>query len=223
MWPVPGAGLPNGAPTPLCPPCPRVKPVVILSQRDLLEVEVQAVASGRLQQPVARQVVAVVPGEAGRYDASHRGVPDHPAARRCGRGAISGQPCLTLPCPPVPALTEAEGLAGAPEGTGGVAADKPTGALQLVASGAAEPGVPAGVQAADRHLPKRRPCREGAAQQVGWGQVAAVSFGADRPLGDPSPPLTQPPRSAWVLQGWVTRCLRLPVMMLNEPVIAHTD
>lgn len=76
--------------------------------------------------------------------------------------------------PVLPVLTETEGLAGAPEGAGGVAADEPAGALQLVARGAAETGVPTRVQAGDRHLPESRPCREGAAQQVGWGQVVLL-------------------------------------------------
>ena len=92
--PVPGVGMTQGVSSPPpVPPCPRVKPVIILSQRDLLEVEMQAVADGCLQQPVARQVVAVVPGEARRDDASHRGIPDHPATRRYGRGTISSRPC----------------------------------------------------------------------------------------------------------------------------------
>lgn len=86
---------------------------------------------------------------------------------------------MTLPCqlsrvPVVPTLTETEGLAGAPEGAGGVAADEPAGALQLVSRGAAETGVPTRVQAADRDLPESRPCWEGAAQQVGWGQVVVL-------------------------------------------------
>lgn len=58
-------------------------------------------------------------------------------------------PCQLCRVPPGLVLTEAEGLTGAPEGARGVAAGKPAGTLQLVASGTAEAGVPTGVQAAD--------------------------------------------------------------------------
>lgn len=113
---------------------------------------------------------------------------------------------LHWPCraPLVPVLTEAEGLAGAPEGAGGVAADEPVGTLQLVAGSTAEAGIPAGVQAADRDLPESRPRREGAAQQVGWGQ-AAVSRGPPAHT-TPSTHLPSPPGSTWV-----TWCLAVTV------------
>lgn len=200
--PIPshGAGLSRGAPSPT--PC-GPKPVIILGQRDLLEVEVQAVAGGRLQQPVAGQVVAVVPGEAGGDHASHRGVTDSPAARRCGTGR-GGQRVLGWhrPRPPgglshAPGLTHALGLAGAPEGPGGVAAGEQAGALQLVARGAAEPGVPAGVQAADRDVAEGGPRWEGAAQQVGWGRVVVLRGRTDPPpdtnTGIPHPALGPSP------------------------------
>lgn len=105
---------------------------------------------------------------------------------------------MTVPCrlsrvPVVPVLTEAEGLAGAPEGAGGVAADEPAGALQLVSRGAAETGVPTRMQAADRDLPESRPCRKGAAQQVGWGQVVVLP--RVRSCGLPQNPETASPNS----------------------------
>lgn len=56
------------------------------------------------------------------------------------------------------------------------------GTLQLVARGAAEPGVPTGVQAADRDVTEGGPCREGAAQQVGWGWVAMSRSQTDPPI-----------------------------------------
>lgn len=57
--------------------CP---PVIVLGQRHLLEVDVEPVALGGLQNPVARQVVAVVAREARRDDATVGGVLYHAAA-----------------------------------------------------------------------------------------------------------------------------------------------
>lgn len=110
-------------------------------------------------------------------------------------------PCQLSRVPVVPVLTETEGLTGAPEGAGGVAAEEPAGTLQLVSRGAAETGVPTRVQAADRDLPESRPCWEGAAQQVGWGQVAVLPGvrGNGPPRTQKLPPQT--PRNAWVWQG----------------------
>lgn len=205
------------SPTPCGP-----KPVIILGQRDLLEVEVQAVAGGRLQQPVAGQVVAVVPGEAGGDHASHRGVTDSPAARRCGTGR-GGQRVLGWHRPRpraglshAPGLTHALGLAGAPEGPGGVAAGEQAGALQLVARGAAEPGVPAGVQAADRDVAESGPRWEGAAQQVGWGRVVVLQGRTD-PLRTPTwGSRTQPSAPA--------PCTSVMLLMvLNEGVISRAN
>jgi len=120
----------------------------------------------------------------------------------------------------VPVLTEAEGLAGAPEGPGGIAADEPAGALQLVAGGAVEAGIPAGVQAADRDLPESRPRREGAAQQVGWGQVVDL-HGDKKPPPGPQPTPHPAPASPAPLEhlGAAGLCETL----LNKPVIAHAN
>lgn len=126
-----------------------------------------------------------------RPTVAFRTTPPHTAAEEGPSAAAV--PCRPCHVPPVPVLTEAEGLTGAPEGTGGIAASEPAGTLQLVAGGAAETGVPAGVQAADRDLPESRPCREGAAQQVGWGQVAALWGGMINPPGTPAPSFSAPP------------------------------
>lgn len=96
----------------------------------------------------------------------HSGPPRHTPLQERDHQWVA-VPCQLSHVPVVLVLTEAEGLAGAPEGARGVAADEPAGALQLVSRGAAETGVPTRMQAADRDLPESRPCREGAAQQVG--------------------------------------------------------
>lgn len=55
-------------------------PVIVLSQSHLLEVDVEPVALGGLQNPVTCQVVAVVAREARRDDATEGGVLYHAAA-----------------------------------------------------------------------------------------------------------------------------------------------
>lgn len=59
---------------------PRSSPIVILSQRHLLKVNVYSLALGGLQQPVAGQVVAVVTGKTGGDDPTDCDVPDQTAA-----------------------------------------------------------------------------------------------------------------------------------------------
>lgn len=55
-------------------------PVVILCQGNLLKVQVQSLALGSFQQPVAGEVVAVVAREARRDNAAGGGIADHSAA-----------------------------------------------------------------------------------------------------------------------------------------------
>lgn len=52
-------------------------PVVILCQGNLFKVQVQSLALGSLQQPVAGEVVAVVAREARRDNAAGGGIADH--------------------------------------------------------------------------------------------------------------------------------------------------
>ena len=59
------------------------RPVVVLCEGHLLKVDVQAVALGGLQNPVARQVIAVVARETRRDDASHCGILYHTSAGSC--------------------------------------------------------------------------------------------------------------------------------------------
>lgn len=55
-------------------------PIIIFSQRHLFKVNVKSLALGSFQQPVARQVVAVVAGKAGRDDPTYCDVPHHTTA-----------------------------------------------------------------------------------------------------------------------------------------------
>lgn len=115
-----------------------------------------------------------------------------------------------------PGLTHALGLAGAPEGPGGVAAGEQAGALQLVARGAAEPGVPAGVQAADRDVTESGPRGEGAAQQVGWGRVVVLRGRTD--------PLRTPKWGSCTQPSAPAPCTSVMLLVvLNEGIISRAN